>query len=212
MQAIIFDLDGVLCRTDQYHYLAWKALADRLGIPFSPQDNDRLRGVGRMESLGLLLEKSAKSYSVAEKQQFAQEKNRRYQELLAQMTPAAIAPEVRSTLAALRAQGYRLAVGSSSKNAGQILDKTDLRDAFDAVVDGNNIRRAKPDPEVFLRAAKELGVPPAQCAVVEDAYNGILAAKAGGFYTVAVGAATEHLGADAAAEHFGQLPALLSGK
>ena len=189
-QGIIFDLDGVLCFTDRYHFLAWKALADRLGIYFDEQINHRQRGISRMASLEVLLEQSPMSYSAEEKLQLAEEKNETYKKLLEQMSPADVTEEVRQTLTALRARGMRLAIGSSSKNTPLILQKTRSAEYFDAVSDGNNITRSKPDPEVFVKAAAMLGLQPSQCLVVEDAIAGIEAGVAGGFETAAIGEAT----------------------
>ena len=163
-KGIIFDLDGVICYTDQYHYKAWKMLADKLGIPFDEQINNRLRGVSRMESLEIILEKSEKAYTEEEKVEMAEEKNANYRELLAQ-----------------------LAIGSSSKNTAFILERIGLAGYFDAVADGNDITRSKPDPEVFLIAARRLNLKPQECLVVEDAKAGVDAAVAGGFDCAAVG-------------------------
>lgn len=185
-KAVIFDLDGVICFTDKYHYLAWKSLADRLGIYFDEKINDRLRGVSRMASLEIILERSDVTYTSEQKEAFAAEKNERYRELLKQMSPADLSDEVKSTLHELRARGYVLAIGSSSKNAGFILERIGLGDFFDAVADGRDITHSKPDPEVFLCAAAKLGVAPADCAVVEDAKAGIQAAKAGGMTALAL--------------------------
>lgn len=192
IKGIIFDLDGVLVFTDRYHYLAWKQLADRLGVAFDQQVNDRLRGVSRMDSLEIVLEGyQGTPLTPARKQALAEEKNAAYRAYLTRMTPADVSAEVRETLAALRRRGYRLAVGSSSKNAGLILERTDLAGAFDAVSDGTNITRSKPDPEVFLKAAAFLGLPPEECAVVEDAEAGIAAAKAAGMTAIAIGPAAK---------------------
>lgn len=175
-QGIIFDLDGVICSTDEYHYQAWKELADREGIPFDRSVNNRLRGVSRMESLEILLERAKRSYSQEEKEKMAAAKNTRYQELLRGMTPADLSPEIFETLEALRKKGLKLAIGSSSKNTPLILDRLGLGNYFDAVSDGNNITRSKPDPEVFLKAAEYLGLVPESCLVVEDAVSGVEAA------------------------------------
>ncbi len=192
-KAIIFDLDGVLVFTDHYHYLAWKKLADRLGIYFDENINNRLRGVSRMASLEIILERdTGRELSLKEKTALAEEKNGYYRELLRQMTPDSVAPQVRETLSRLRGRGYRLAIGSSSKNTRTILERTNLLDAFDAVSDGNNITRSKPDPEVFLKAAQFLGVCPQACAVVEDARAGIDAALAGGMLAVGIGEAAQY--------------------
>ena len=194
-RGIIFDLDGVLLSTDEYHYLAWKALADRLGIPFDRERNGLLRGVSRMESLEILLGKRGEAFSAEEKQALAAEKNTRYRELLSRLTPADVSGEVRRTLEELRALGLKLAVGSSSKNTPYILERVGLQDFFDAVADGNCITHSKPHPEVFLKAAEGIGLPPAACLVVEDAHAGVAAAAAGGFDCAAMGDAREDPGA-----------------
>lgn len=195
-KAFIFDLDGVLCFTDKYHFRAWKALADRLGIPFDENVNDRLRGVSRMASLEIILSLSSASYSEEEKAAFAEEKNELYRTFLKGMTPSDITQEVRSTLDELRRRGYRLAIGSSSKNTPLILERTDMAKYFDAVSDGNNITHSKPDPEVFLKAAEFLGLRPEECYVVEDAEAGIDAGSAGGFSTIGIGPAAHYAKTD----------------
>ncbi len=195
-KAFIFDLDGVLCFTDKYHFRAWKALADRLGIPFDENVNDRLRGVSRMASLEIILSLGSASYSEEEKAAFAEEKNELYRTFLKGMTPSDITQEVRSTLDELRRRGYRLAIGSSSKNTPLILERTDMAKYFDAVSDGNNITHSKPDPEVFLKAAEFLGLRPEECYVVEDAEAGIDAGSAGGFTTVGIGPAAHYAKTD----------------
>lgn len=205
MKAIIFDLDGVLVHTDRYHYQAWKELADSLGLAFDERKNNRLRGVSRMESLEIVLQESAKSYSEKEKQEFAESKNETYRKLLERMTPEDVEPKVRDTLKELRDRGYLLAIGSSSKNAGLILDKTDLRKYFDAISDGNHIKRSKPDPEVFLRAAVLLNLMPQDCWVIEDAEAGIAAAKAAGMRAIGVGDAFGRPGTDYSAECFSDI-------
>ena len=185
-KAIIFDLDGVICFTDQYHYQAWKALADRLGIYFDEKINDRLRGVSRMASLDIILERARKEYTQAEKEAFAAEKNDTYRELLKRMSPADLSDEVKNTLAELRNRGYKLSIGSSSKNTKFILNQIGLGDFFVAIADGTDITHSKPDPEVFLISAKKIGIDPANCAVVEDAKSGIEAAKAAGMTALAL--------------------------
>lgn len=190
-KGIIFDLDGVICHTDKYHYQAWKKLADRLGIYFDETINNRLRGVSRMESLNIILERADKAYTEQEKEAFATEKNEVYKELLKQMTPEELSPEVKDTLEELRNRGILLSIGSSSKNAGFILNRLGLGDFFDAVSDGNNISHSKPDPEVFLKAAEFLKLPASECLVVEDAEAGLLAAKNGGMDSAAIGDAVK---------------------
>lgn len=205
MKAIIFDLDGVICHTDEYHYQAWKQLAGRLGIPFDEGVNHRLRGVSRAESLEILLEQSPAVYTAAQKRAMAEEKNRVYCGLLRRMGPADLPKEVKATLEELRARGFKLAIGSSSKNAPLILRRLGLEHFFDAVADGNQITRSKPDPEVFLLAAQKLGLPPADCLVVEDAQPGIEAARAGGFAAVALGDACKSPKACLVLGGFGEL-------
>lgn len=185
-KALIFDLDGVICFTDKYHYQAWKGLADRLGIYFDKKINDRLRGVSRMESLEIILERADREYSQQEKEAFTEEKNDAYRELLKTMSPEDLSDEVRDTLIELRRRGYKLAIGSSSKNAKFILDRIGLSGFFDAIADGTDITHTKPNPEVFLKAAAKLGIAQADCAVVEDAKAGIEAAKAGGMTAFAL--------------------------
>ena len=185
--AVIFDLDGVICFTDEYHYQAWKAMADSIGVYFDREINNRLRGVSRMASLDIVLERYPGELSQAEKEELAEQKNERYKQLLAQMSPADLSEEVKSTLDELRRRGYLLAIGSSSKNTPFILSQIGLGGYFDAVSDGNNITRSKPDPEVFLKAAQMLCVEPARCLVVEDAVSGAEAAHRGGMKAACVG-------------------------
>ena len=184
--AIIFDLDGVICSTDQYHYLAWKALADRLGIYFDEEINGQLRGVSRMESLEIVLGRHSSDYSAEEKMALAAEKNEIYKSYLSSITPGDLSKEVRMTLHTLRQRGYLLAIGSSSKNTKQILTQLGLGQFFDAIADGTMITKSKPDPEVFLLAASMLGVSPENAIVIEDAESGIRAAKAGRFRAIGI--------------------------
>lgn len=184
---VIFDLDGVICSTDEYHYLAWKALADRLDIPFDRKKNNRLRGVSRMASLEIILEDSGRKYTESEKVLLTEEKNDLYRGLLHQMSPDDLSEDVKTTLTALRKSGAILAIGSSSKNTPFILERIGLGDFFDAVADGNCITHSKPHPEVFQTAAKMIGLPPADCLVVEDAHAGVEAAVNGGFDCAAIG-------------------------
>ena len=189
-KGIIFDLDGVICFTDHYHYLAWKALADSIGVPFDESKNDRLRGVSRMASLEIVLEEyHGPALSQEDKVAMATKKNELYRSYLQTMTPADLSPEVKETLEGLRARGIKLAIGSSSKNAPLILERIGLGGFFDAVSDGNNIQRSKPDPQVFTMAAEMLGLNPKDCMVVEDAEAGIDGGIAGGFDSAALGPA-----------------------
>lgn len=188
-QAVIFDLDGVICFTDKYHYLAWKQIADELGIYFDEKINNRLRGVSRMESLEIILENYDKKLSGDEKLALAEKKNQKYRELLGEMSREDLSAEVKETLDRLKEEGLLLSIGSSSKNAKFILERLGLNHYFDAVSDGTNISRSKPDPEVFLKAAEFLHKKPEQCLVVEDAEAGIEAASAGGFDCAGLGEA-----------------------
>ena len=186
--AVIFDLDGVICSTDEYHYKAWKAMADGMGIPFDRTINNRLRGVSRMASLEIILEKyHGPALSDEEKARLAEQKNDLYRESLKEMSTADLPTEVKETLDTLRGMGLKLAIGSSSKNTPFILGQIGLGGWFDAVSDGNNITRSKPDPEVFLKAAQMLWVSPVRCLVVEDAISGAEAAHAGGMQAACVG-------------------------
>ena len=189
-QGVIFDLDGVICHTDEYHYQAWKVLADKLDTYFDREINNRLRGVSRMDSLEIVLERyTGESLSQERKVELATEKNEIYRQLLAQMSPKDLSAEVADTLNKLREMGLKLAIGSSSKNAPFILERIGLGSFFDAISDGNNITKSKPDPEVFLKAAEFLGLTPETCLVVEDAEAGVDAAIAGGMDAAAIGAA-----------------------
>lgn len=190
-QAVIFDLDGVICFTDKYHYLAWKKMADDLGIYFDEVINNRLRGVSRMDSLEIILERYDGNLTEKEKQALAEKKNKLYVELLGEMTEKDLSTDVRETLKQLREKGLKLAIGSSSKNAKFILERLGLENYFDAVSDGTNITRSKPDPEVFLKAAEFLQKNPSECLVVEDAKAGIMAAQKGGFDSAGLGEAAD---------------------
>ena len=189
VRAVIFDLDGVVVSTDEYHYQGWQRLADEEGIPFDRQINHRLRGVSRMESLEIILQRSPRRYTADQKAALAARKNGYYRTLLETLTPTDILPGAMAILGGLKSRGIKVAIGSSSRNTAMILDRIGLAGYFDAVVDGNDISRSKPDPEVFLLAAKRLGVPASECLVVEDAATGIAAAVSGGMKCLAVGAA-----------------------
>ncbi|WP_026669162.1 beta-phosphoglucomutase [Butyrivibrio sp. AE3006] len=196
IKGIIFDLDGVICSTDEYHYQAWKSIADEEGIYFDRNINERLRGVSRAESLEIILERATASYSPEQKAALMKKKNNIYRELLKNMGPRDVTEEVRSTLRKLREKGYGLSIGSSSKNTRFILERTGLTDAFDGISDGNMISRSKPDPEVFIKAAGILGLKNGECLVIEDAVSGIDAANAAGFHSVGIGPAAECEGAE----------------
>ncbi len=189
ISAVIFDLDGVIVSTDECHYMAWKKLADEEGIYFDKKINNRLRGVSRMESLDIVLEKSERKYSIKEKEELATRKNNYYKEYITKLTPNDILPGVTDTLNELKKHDIKIAIGSSSKNTPIILERIGLTEIFDAISDGNNIKKSKPDPEVFVKAAQMLGVECEKCLVVEDADAGIEAGRAAGMKTLAVNGA-----------------------
>lgn len=191
-KGVIFDLDGVICFTDRYHYQAWKMIADEINVYFDEKINNRLRGVSRMESLDIILERSEKVYTLAEKEVLADRKNECYKKLLNQMTLKDLDDEVKFTMDELKKKGCRLAIGSSSKNTKLILNRIGLEGYFDAISDGTNITHSKPNPEVFLKAAEFLGLLPEECLVVEDAVAGIDAAIAGGFPCAGIGEAAKY--------------------
>ena len=197
IKGIIFDLDGVLVSTDEMHYLAWKRLADELGITgFSREDNSRQRGVSRMASLEIVLEKTEKTYSLEDKERLAEKKNGYYKELLQKRDDSALLPGVRDVLAMLKKRGLLLAVGSASKNAPEILERTGLMSYLDKISCGLDTAKSKPDPEVFLIAAEKLELDPEDCLVVEDSAAGIQAAAAGHMRSLGVGPLYRSLGAD----------------
>jgi beta-phosphoglucomutase len=187
LRGCIFDLDGVIVDTARYHYLAWKRLAKELGFEFTESNNEALKGVSRMASLEILLRVGGITKSPGEKEELAARKNGWYVEYISKMTPAEILPGSVRLLKALRREGILTAIGSASRNAGMILDGIRLRELFDVVIDGNKIHSAKPDPEVFVRGAQEMNLPPSTCIVFEDAQAGIEAAIAGGMKCVGVG-------------------------
>lgn len=190
MKAVIFDLDGVLVSTDELHYQAWKTLADKIGVYFDREINHRLRGVGRMDCLEIILERyEGTPFSQEEKNVLAEEKNNMYRKLLKTMSPEDVTEDVRKTLKTLRERGYKLGLGSASKNAEFILKQTGLWESLDKIADGNDITKSKPDPEVFLKAAEFLGETPNDCIVVEDAEAGIKAGIRAGMKTAAIGEA-----------------------
>lgn len=197
IKGVIFDLDGVLVSTDEMHYQAWKRLAQELHITgFTREDNRRQRGVSRMASLEIVLEKADRTYSEEEKIELAERKNGYYLELLEEMDESAVLENVKDVLEKLKNRGLLLAVGSASKNAPVILEKTGLMPYFDKISCGLDTTKSKPDPEVFLVAAQKLGLPPEECLVVEDSAAGIEAAAAGGMKSLGVGPFYQSLHAD----------------
>jgi len=185
IRAFIFDLDGVLTDTAEYHYRAWKRLADEEGIPFTRQDNEALRGISRRQSLLMLL----KGRPVDESQllEMMERKNRYYLEFIQEISPGDLLPGAKALLDEIRQAGLKAAVGSASKNARQVIERLGIQGLLDVIVDGHSVERQKPAPDLFLYAARLLGFAPPQCVVVEDAAAGIEAALAGGFRTVGLG-------------------------
>jgi len=196
IKACIFDLDGVIVDTAIYHYRAWKRLANELGFDFTEEDNEKLKGVSRVRSLELILQWGSVSKTDAEKEILATRKNDWYIEMISHMTPAEILPGAKEFLETCRKAGIKTALGSASKNSMMILDKIGLTYLFNAVIDGNKVSRAKPDPEVFLKGAEELHVSPPDCVVFEDAIAGIEAAVKGGMKVVGIGSPTVLSGAN----------------
>ncbi|MBU3160006.1 beta-phosphoglucomutase [Clostridium frigoris] len=187
IKAIIFDLDGVLVDTAKYHYLAWKRLAQELNIEFSIEDNERLKGVSRMNSLEIILEIGNITLDDDTKIKLAEKKNIWYVEYISKLTPADILPGVIDFIESIKANGLKIALGSASKNSMLILTNLKLTDYFDAIIDGTKVSSAKPNPEVFLKGALELNIPPCQCIVFEDAQAGIDAAINAGMYCIGIG-------------------------
>lgn len=188
-KAVIFDLDGVITDTAHYHYLAWKQLAEGLGVPFDQAFNEQLKGIDRMGSLDLILGAAAGNYTDAQKRELADVKNRHYQELIATMSAADLLPGALDALHTVRAAGLGGGLASVSRNAFTVLDRLGIRDCFDVVVDAALIANSKPDPEIFLTAAAQLGVAPQDCLGVEDAVAGVAAIKSAGMTALGIGSA-----------------------
>ncbi len=187
IKGCLFDLDGVLVDTAKYHYLAWRKLANKLGFDFTQEDNEQLKGVSRMASLGILLGIGKINATEEQKLQWADEKNQIYVEYLKQLDSTALLPGTLSYLQALKKAGIKIALGSASKNSPMILQQLDITKYFDAIIDGNSVTKAKPDPEVFVKGAQALDLTCEECAVFEDSLAGIKAAKAGGMLAVGIG-------------------------
>ena len=187
IEGAIFDLDGVLVDTAKYHYLAWRRLAAELGFEFTEADNERLKGVSRVRSLEILLEVGRVTMAAEQREEAAARKNAWYVEYLYTLNENALLPGAKDYLLRLREGGIRIALGSASKNSPLILERLNIASFFDAVIDGNTVSKAKPNPEVFLKGAAALGLAPEHCVVFEDALAGIEAAKAGGMRAIGVG-------------------------
>jgi len=191
IKAVIFDLDGVIVSTDEFHYLAWKQLADKEGIIFNKRVNNRLRGISRLDSLEIILEQGKRDYSKEEKQVLLEYKNNIYLDFLDNLGPKDLLSNVLEIIDYLKDKGIKIAIGSSSKNTKKILEQLNITNLFDAIADGNDITKSKPNPEVFLIASEKLGILPDECAVIEDAISGIEAAKAAGMIAIAINDATK---------------------
>jgi beta-phosphoglucomutase len=185
IQGFIFDLDGVLTDTAEYHYRGWKRLADEEGIPFTREDNETLRGIARRESLMLIIE--GQVYPEEKLQEMMERKNRYYLEYIREITANDLLPGAKELLQEIRAAGLRTAIGSASKNSSEVIDRLGIRSLLDAISDGYSVERQKPAPDLFLNAAAQLGLQPAECVVVEDATAGVEAAIAGGFRSIGLG-------------------------
>lgn len=186
-KGLLFDLDGVIVDTAKYHFLAWKQLADSLGIDFTAEDNERLKGVSRMASFEIILEIGGRTMTQEEKEAKCAEKNAIYVEYIKKLRKDEILPGVEAFLLDARSKGYRTALGSASKNSRLILDRLQITDLFDEIIDGTKVSKAKPDPEVFLKGAEALGLGNNRCIVFEDAVAGVRAAHNGGMKAVGVG-------------------------
>lgn len=186
-KAFIFDLDGVIVDTAKYHYLAWKELANKLGFDFNEEQNELLKGVSRVRSLEILLKIGNVHLEPEQKEKYLKEKNDQYLQYIAKMDHTEILPGISKVLQYLKSNNIPFSLGSASKNARLILETLDLIDLFDAIVDGNDVSSAKPDPEVFLIAAQKLGVAPQECIVIEDAQAGIEAAHNAEMTSIGIG-------------------------
>ena len=189
-KGFIFDLDGVIVDTAKYHYFAWKKLAESIGISFTEEDNEHLKGVSRIKSLETILEWGSLTLSDEKFQELITQKNEDYLHFVNKMTEAEILPEVPRVLQFLKKQKQPMALGSASKNAQYILKKVGLFSSFQAIVDGTEVTQAKPDPEVFLKAAERLQIAPKDCIVFEDALAGIQAANTAGMLSIGIGDAS----------------------
>ncbi len=187
IKACLFDLDGVIVDTAKFHYIAWKELANEMGFDFTLQDNERLKGISRMASLNILLEIGNITKTDEEKMELAERKNENYLSLITKMGPEEILPGAAEFLRECRANNIKTALGSASKNAMTILKRLELTELFDAIIDGTNTTMAKPHPEVFLKGAEALNIPPSQCVVFEDAEAGVEAALAAEMKCVGIG-------------------------
>ena len=187
LKACIFDLDGVIVDTAKYHYLSWKKLAENLGFEFTEEDNEQLKGISRMASLNIVLKTGGVIISEKEKEELCVQKNDWYIDFIGHLNQSELLEGIGPLLNQLKANNIKIALGSASKNARMVLDKLEITDLFDVVVDGNDVTNSKPDPEVFLKAAEALDLSPEECVVFEDAEKGLEAAIAGNFKCIGIG-------------------------
>lgn len=205
IKACLFDLDGVLVDTAVYHFKAWRKLANKLGFDFTEAQNEQLKGISRVESLNKILDWGKVDKTEEEKQQLATEKNEWYVAMISKMTPAEVLPGTVDFLTAIKKAGYKIALGSASKNSALILERTQIAHFFEEIVDGNLVSKSKPDPEVFLKGAKLLGMQSSECVVFEDAVAGVEAAKRAGMKAIGIGSAEVLTQADLVVQNLGQL-------
>ena len=187
IEAVIFDLDGVITDSAEYHYLAWKTLAEELSISFDREFNEQLKGLSRMDSLNLILDRGGSVLTEEEKERLAAKKNEQYKELIQEIDPKDLLPGIEGFMKEVKAAGIKTALASASKNAQAVIERLEVTHLLDTVVDAAKVEKGKPDPEVFLTAAEQLGVNPANCVGVEDARSGVAAIKAAGMYAIGVG-------------------------
>lgn len=187
MKAFIFDLDGVIVDTAKFHELAWNKIAEELDIEFSAELNERLKGVSRVRCLEILLENSGQQLSNEKKEEILNKKNQYYLNYIDNISESELLPGVMDLFKRAKQENIHICLGSASKNATFILDKLNITNYFDVVVDGNSVENAKPDPEVFIKSCETLNIKPEQCVVFEDSIAGILAANNAGMYSVGVG-------------------------
>ena len=205
IKACLFDLDGVLVDTAVYHFKAWRKLANHLGFDFTEAQNEQLKGISRVESLNKILAWGNVEKTEDEKQQLATEKNEWYVAMISKMTPAEVLPGTVDFLTAIKKAGYKIALGSASKNSALILERTQIAHFFEEIVDGNLVSKSKPDPEVFFKGATFLEVQPSECVVFEDAVAGVEAAKRAGMKAIGIGSAEVLTQADLVVQNLGQL-------
>lgn len=205
IKGVIFDSDGVLVETDEYHYLAWKTIADEEGIDFDRTINNQLRGVSRADSLAMILKRSKKEYTEEEKKALADKKNGIYLNYIKKLSPENLNAHVKETLTGLKEKGIKVAVGSSSVSTALVLEKLGIKDMFDAIVTGNDTSHAKPEPDIFLLASTKLNLKPEECLIVEDGVSGIQAGKNAGFVTSGIKEASEYYQTDYPLKDIGEV-------